>query len=174
MGDIGGGLRQAGRQISLRVETGYSRDVGRGIVRIDYDSMDVVGASSGDVVAAAGTGRIAAKCLPLYPSDEGRGIVRVDGLGRHNLGAAVGDSVSVRKVRAVAAEEASVVPLDPVMPTDAPSLAMALEGMPLVAGNHVTMPYFGGRATFRVADVRPEAEAALATPRTVFRVIEGS
>jgi hypothetical protein len=32
----------------LKILEAYSRDVGRGIARIDYDSMDLLNASTGD------------------------------------------------------------------------------------------------------------------------------
>ena len=68
----------------LKVLEAYTRDVGRGVARIDYDSMDSLSASTGDVIEIRGKRRTVAKCLPLYPSDEGKGIIRVDGLVRNN------------------------------------------------------------------------------------------
>jgi len=84
-------------EISLKVLEAYTRDVGRGVARIDYDSMDTLSASTGDVIEVKGKRRTVAKCLPLYPSDEGKGIIRIDGLGRNNSGIAIGDSISVKK-----------------------------------------------------------------------------
>src|ERR1700740_3852411 len=96
--------------LSLKVLEAYTRDVGRGVSRIDYDSMDSLNASTGDVVEIKGKRRTVAKCLPLYPSDEGKGIIRVDGLVRNNAGIAIGDTVAVRQINAVAAEKVEVVP----------------------------------------------------------------
>src|ERR687890_355303 len=81
--------------LSLKVLEAYTRDVGRGVARIDYDSMDSLSASTGDVIEIRGKRRTVAKCLPLYPSDEGKGIIRVDGLVRNNAGVAIGDTVVV-------------------------------------------------------------------------------
>jgi hypothetical protein len=36
--------------LSLKVLEAYTRDVGRGVARIDYDSMDTLNASTGDVI----------------------------------------------------------------------------------------------------------------------------
>ena len=84
--------------LSIKILEAYTRDVGRGVARIDYESMDSLGASTGDVIEIKGTSvRTVAKCLPLYPSDEGKGIIRVDGLVRNNAGIAIGDTVVVRK-----------------------------------------------------------------------------
>jgi len=91
--------------LSLKVLEAYTRDVGRGVARIDYDSMDTLNASTGDVIEIKGKRRTVAKCLPLYPSDEGKGIIRIDGLGRNNSGIAIGDTISVRKIKAVARSE---------------------------------------------------------------------
>ena len=68
--------------VTLKVLEAYTRDVGRGIVRLDYDAMDSLDASTGDVVELKGKKRTVGKCLPLYPSDEGKGLVRIDGLTR--------------------------------------------------------------------------------------------
>jgi len=87
----------SGNEISLKVLEAYTRDVGRGVARIDYDSMDTLNASTGDVIEVKGKRRTVAKCLPLYPSDEGIGIIRIDGLGRNNSGIAIGDSISVKR-----------------------------------------------------------------------------
>jgi hypothetical protein len=38
----------------LKILEAYSRDVGRGIARIDYDSMDLLNASTGDVIEIRG------------------------------------------------------------------------------------------------------------------------
>ena len=38
--------------LSLKVLEAYTRDVGRGVARIDYDSMDTLNASTGDVLTS--------------------------------------------------------------------------------------------------------------------------
>jgi len=150
----------------------YTRDVGRGVARIDYDAMDALDASTGDVIEIKGKRRTVAKCLPLYPSDEGRGIVRIDGLIRNNAGVAIGDVVVVRKVKAPPAEKVVVAPLEAVPPIDERYLADALESVPVTKGDNIMIPYFGGRLTFQVVGVSPAADAALITQRTVFVISE--
>src|SRR4249919_3573991 len=93
----------------LKVLEAYTRDVGRGVCRIDYESMDTLTASTGDIIEIKSSKRrTVAKCLPLYPSDEGKGIIRIDGLVRNNAGVAIGDTVVVRKIKAVPAEKVIV------------------------------------------------------------------
>ncbi|MDG6925665.1 MAG: CDC48 family AAA ATPase [Nitrososphaerota archaeon] len=160
------------QQVQLKVLEAYTRDVGRGVARIDYDAMDALDASTGDVIEIKGKRRTVAKCLPLYPSDEGRGIVRIDGLIRNNAGVAIGDMVVVKKVKAPPAEKVVVAPLEAVPPIDERYLADALESVPVTKGDNVMIPYFGGRLTFQVVGLSPAAEAALITQRTVFVISE--
>jgi transitional endoplasmic reticulum ATPase len=159
---------------TLKVLEAYTRDVGRGVARIDYDSMDSLSASTGDVVEIKGKRKTVAKCLPLYPSDEGKGIIRVDGLVRNNAGIAIGDAVVVKKIKAVPAEKVVVAPLEAIPPIDERYLADALESVPLIKGDNVMVPYFGGRLTFQVIGVTPGSgvDAVLVTQKTVFHIAE--
>lgn len=170
MSESGSGVSQP--QVQLKVLEAYTRDVGRGVARIDYDAMDALDASTGDVIEIRGKRRTVAKCLPLYPSDEGRGIIRIDGLIRNNAGVAIGDVVAVRKVKAPPAEKVIVAPLEAVPPIDERYLADALESVPVTKGDNIMIPYFGGRLTFQVIGVSPAADAALITQRTVFVISE--
>ena len=158
--------------LSLKVLEAYTRDVGRGVARIDYDSMDTLNASTGDVIELKGKRRTVAKCLPLYPSDEGKGIIRIDGLGRNNSGIAIGDAIVVKKIKAVPAEKVVVAPLEAIPPIDERYLADALESVPLIKGDNVMVPYFGGRLTFQVIGVTPSADAVLITQKTTFHIAE--
>ena len=158
--------------LSLKVLEAYTRDVGRGVARIDYDSMDTLNASTGDVIELKGKRRTVAKCLPLYPSDEGKGIIRIDGLGRNNSGIAIGDTITVKKIKAVPAEKVVVAPLEAIPPIDERYLADALESVPLIKGDNVMVPYFGGRLTFQVIGVTPAADAVLITQKTTFHIAE--
>ena len=160
--------------LSLKVLEAYTRDVGRGVARIDYDSMDSLSASTGDVIEIKGKDRrTVAKCLPLYPSDEGKGIIKGDGLVRNNAGVAIGDTVVVRKIKAVPAEKVIVAPLEAIPPIDERYLADALESVPLIKGDNVMVPYFGGRLMFQVIGVTPPAvDAVLVTQKTIFNIAE--
>ena len=163
----------AGNNTSLKVLEAYTRDVGRGIARIDYDTMDSLAVSTGDVVEIRGKRRTTAKCLPLYPSDEGKGIIRIDGLVRNNSGIAIGDKIFIRKIKAVPAEKIFLSPLEAIPPIDERYLADALESVPIIKGDNVMVPYFGGRLTFQVIGVTPaNADAVLVTQKTIFHIAE--
>jgi transitional endoplasmic reticulum ATPase len=157
---------------TLKVLEAYTRDVGHGTARIDYESMASLSASTGDVIEIkGGKRRTVAKCSPLSPSDEGKGIVRVDGLVRNNAGVAIGDTVIVRKINGVPAEKVIVAPLEAIPLIDERYLADALESVPLIKGDNVMVPYFGGRLMFQVIGVTP-ASTVLVTQKTTFHILE--
>jgi transitional endoplasmic reticulum ATPase len=158
----------------LKVLEAYTRDVGRGVARIDYDTMDSLNASTGDIIEIKGKRRTVAKCLPLYPSDEGKGRIRVDGLVRNNAGVAMEDTVTVKKIKAVPAEKVIVAPLEAIPPIDERYLVDALESVPLIKGDNVMVPYFGGRLIFQVIGVTTPSttDTALVTQKTVFNIAE--
>jgi transitional endoplasmic reticulum ATPase len=158
--------------VTLKVLEAYTRDVGRGVARIDYEAMDVLDASTGDIIEIKGKTNTVAKCLPLYPSDEGRGVIRIDGLIRNNSGVAISDTVTIKKIKAPPAEKVIVAPLESIPPIDERYLADALESVPVTKGDNIMIPYFGGRLTFQILGVTPMSDAVLITQRTVFTISE--
>jgi transitional endoplasmic reticulum ATPase len=161
-----------GNIVSLKVLEAYTRDVGKGTARLDYDTMESLGVSTGDIIEIKAKRRTVAKCLPLYPADEGKSSIRIDGMMRNNAGVAIGDTVSARKVKPVSAEKVTVSPLEVIPPIDERYLADALESTPIIKGDNVMVPYFGGRLTFQVIAVIPPGDAALVTKKTIFTIAE--
>ncbi len=168
-------MSQNNNIVSLKVLEAYTRDVGRGTARIDYDTMGSLGVSTGDIVEIKGKRRTVVKCLPLYPSDEGKGIVRLDGLVRNNAGIGIGDAINARKVKALPAEKVVISPLEAIPPIDERYLADALESVPMIKGDNVMVPYFGGRLTFQIIGITPPPAvdtAAIVTNKTTFTITE--
>ena len=158
------------------VQESYTRDVGRGVVRIDKNIMDELMITSGDVVEVHGKQKSVVKCLQLYPSDEGKKIIRVDGLARNNCKTEIGNIVSIRKIKSATAESVMVAPLEAIPPLDPRYLADALDSMPIIPEQFVMVPYFGGRLTFMVIGIMPEitgdVKAAIVTKNTRFGILE--
>jgi Cell division protein 48 (CDC48), N-terminal domain len=87
--------------VSLRVLAAYARDVGRGVVRLDGRSMEVLGVTDGDVVEIIGKkDGTDARCYRLLPSDEDQGIARIDPALRKMIGVAIDHTVTIRKIEA--------------------------------------------------------------------------
>lgn len=169
MSQENGGGTQA---TSLRVLEAYTRDTARAVARIDYDTMDELVLSSGDVIEIKGNRTTVARALPLYPSDEGKGIIRFDHICRENAGVSIGNSITIRKIKSAPAEKVIVTPLEAIPPIDEHYLADALESVPVVVGDKVSIPYFGGNLYFKVVRVTPSGGAVIVTQKTVFAVSE--
>ncbi|MGI0060308.1 MAG: AAA family ATPase, partial [Nitrosotalea sp.] len=92
--------------------------------------------------------------------------------GRNNTGVGIGDTVTVRKIKTVPAEKVIVAPLDSIPPIDERYLTDSLENIPLVKGDNIMVPYFGGRLTFQVVGITPASDAVLVTPKTEFHIAE--
>lgn len=159
--------------ISLKSAEAYTRDVGRGIARIDHASMNTINASDGDVIEIKGERRTVAICLPLYPKDslfKRKQIIRMDGLIRNNAGIGLDFPITIRKMIAVVAENVVVIPLENIPPMDNEYVTIALENMPVIRGDFVMIPYFGGRLTFAVSKVIPMGYATLITKNTICQI----
>ena len=161
----------------LKILEAYTKDVGRGIARIDYDSMDSLKASTGDILEISTIEKsknekgkkTVAKCMPLYTSDEGKGVIRIDGIVRNNAGLAIGDIAQIRKIKVRPAEKVFVAPQQVIPPLDERYLSDTLESVSLSKGDNFIIPYFGGRLIFQVVDLTPlNSEAVIISQKTQF------
>ncbi|HEX6028854.1 MAG TPA: hypothetical protein VFY64_07440 [Nitrososphaeraceae archaeon] len=86
--------------LTLKVLEAYSSDIGRGVARIDHNSLNSLGLSEGDSIEIIDKDRtIEAKCLDLLPSDEGKGIIRVDPHLRKSIGVSIGKTIVIRSIK---------------------------------------------------------------------------
>jgi transitional endoplasmic reticulum ATPase len=68
-----------------------------------------------------------------------------------------------------------ISPLEAIPPIDERYLADALESVPLIKGDNVMVPYFGGRLTFQIIGITPPPAvdtAAIVTNKTTFTITE--
>ncbi len=141
---------------TMKVLEAYTRDVGRGVVRIDYTTMDKLKLTTGDPVSITGKRTFVAKAMPLYPSDEDKKIIRMDMLARTNSKTEIGEKVILKKSKVLPAVNLVVTALEAIPPIDGRYLSDALESVCVGKGDNVMIPYFGGRLTFKVVEVEPK------------------
>jgi cell division protein 48 (CDC48)-like len=86
--------------LSLKVLEAYSTDVGRGVARIDQNSLNLLSLSEGDSVEIIGKDKaVEAKCLALLPYDEGGDIIRVDPHISKSIGVSIGETINIRTIK---------------------------------------------------------------------------
>ena len=150
----------------------YTRDVGRGVARIDYDTMDEMNCSTGDVCLITGKeNSTPVKILPLYPSDEDKGVIRIDGLIRKNTKVTIGQTCEIEKIETIAAVTFQAFPISDIPPIDSRYLVDALESVAIQQGQVVMIPYFGGRLEFKITTTEPERPVVV-TQKTIASIVE--
>ncbi len=98
-------------EITLKVNQAYPSDSGRGIARLDPDTMLKLQISPGDIIEIEGARKTVAKVWRAPKRDWGKNIIRVDRFIRENAGVGVGDVVKVRKVDYQPAKTVILAPL---------------------------------------------------------------
>ncbi len=154
-------------QVSLRVAEAQSRDVGRGIARIDPKVSSEIGLSAGDVVEIHGKKKTAAIYWPGYQEDTGKGLIRVDGYTRNNAGAGIDEKVNVKKVEAKEAKKITIAPTEPLRITGGEEyLKQILENRVISRGDLIPLGIMGRRINLVVTGVQPPAAAVIVVPST--------
>ncbi len=98
-------------EIRLKVgELTERGEAGRGIVRLDSNTMGKLGVKEGDVVELEGSKKTAAIAVRSYPADVGLNIVRMDGIARRNCSTGVGEFVKIRKADVKEARSITLAP----------------------------------------------------------------
>ncbi|HMK46627.1 MAG TPA: CDC48 family AAA ATPase [Methanocella sp.] len=143
--------------VTLKIQEAYHRDVGRGIARIDMETMRQLGMVSGDIIEIEGKGATATAVVwPGYPSEEGKGVILIDGNIRSNARVGIDDRVKVRKIQAKKAERITLAPTQPVRITGGEYyLLKLLEGRPISKGQTIRVEMLGSPMTFVVTNTRP-------------------
>jgi transitional endoplasmic reticulum ATPase len=154
-------------QVSLRVAEAKSRDVGRGIARIDSNVSSEIGLSAGDVVEIHGKKKTVAIYWPGYQEDVDKGIIRIDGYTRNNAGAGIDEKVSLKKVEAKKAKKVTIAPTEPLRITGGEEyLKQILENRVISRGDLIPLGIMGRRINLMVTSVKPPAAAAMVVQST--------
>jgi len=100
-------------EVELKVAEALKNDVGRGVVRVDTKTRDMLKVTAGDFVEIMGKKSTGAIVWRSHELDEGLGIVRMDGLLRQNAHISLGDKVKLKNIEA---KEATTIVITPDRP----------------------------------------------------------
>ena len=155
--------RDESKGTKLRVKDAFKEDAGRGIVRIDPDTIRKLNLRTGDVLEVSHplvNKRSAALLYPGKMEDRGTGIIRIDPSLRRNLGASLDDIVEIRKIEAALANKVTFAGLEESVVVRTPQqLARQLENRVLTKGDILSFYSMGRRVDLIVIDYSPQAEA---------------
>jgi transitional endoplasmic reticulum ATPase len=158
--------------VRLVVIEARREDVGRGIVRIDPETLKQMSVSSGDVLEIEGKAKTVAKAMPIFKDRRGQQAIQLDGVTRTNAGVILGQKLSVRKVRHSTAKQITVVPLgtDPLRDDDIDHIARRLDGLVVKTGDRVRAATFGAsHRDFQVKSTQPDG-AVMIHPDTLLKI----
>ncbi|RJX44762.1 ATPase [Halonotius aquaticus] len=97
-------------EVQLEVAKAYPNDSGRGIARLDPDTLLHLKLSPGDIIEIEGAETSAAKVWRADRQDWNTDTVRIDGFTRQNADVGIGERVSIRKAEAEKAEKLVLAP----------------------------------------------------------------
>ncbi|HEX5725260.1 MAG TPA: AAA family ATPase, partial [Longimicrobiaceae bacterium] len=161
---------------AVRVQVAGARpaDVGKGVARLDAQSLAALELREGDVVELVGKRNTAAIVLPPYADDGAPGQVRIDGLQRANAGARIGDHVELRRADVKPARRVIVAPAQPnlrLMGRGDP-LRRTLLHRPVMAGDVISTSVYhrgGGEDDAQEQEKPPDAPSPF--PQDIFRML---
>ncbi len=160
-------------KIVLKVAEARSRDVGRGIARIDPEVYERMHLMPGDAILIEGSKTTAATVMRGYPEDEGTGIIRIDGHIRRNAGVGIDDKVRVTKTVAHPASSVTFAPTQPLRIMGGEEyLKELLEGRVITKGDVITINVMGNAIDLVVTALKPANNVAIITRSTEIKISE--
>ncbi|MDW7731389.1 MAG: CDC48 family AAA ATPase [Methanolobus sp.] len=155
--------------LTLKVSEAFSKDVGRGLARIDPEDMKLLGADVGDVVEITGRRTTVAKLMPAFSDERGKSIIQIDGITRSNAQAGVSDKVKVKKTTVKIASSVTISS-NRSTGADIRYIGKLLDGLPVMKGDMVRVSYLGTRyQEYKIVDTRPKG-VVLLHPRTTVQL----
>ena len=97
-------------EVQLEVAKAYPNDSGRGIARLDPDTLLHLKLSPGDIIEIEGAETTAAKVWRADRQDWNTDTVRVDGFTRQNADVSIGERVTIRKAETTKANTLVLAP----------------------------------------------------------------
>ncbi len=161
--------------IELRIAEALTKDVGRGIARIDPVHLNSIGAEVGDIIEIHGKKKTVAKVMPTYAGDRSKEIIQIDGIIRQNAQSSIDEKVKVKKVAHSPARSITLVPMYRIrtLPRNADTgkyLGRLLEGLPVIKGDRIRANLFGSMPQdLNVVDTIPR-EAVLIHATTDIKI----
>jgi len=149
------------QQLSLKVQEALSKDVGRGIARIDPEDMNKLGLGLGDIIELKGKRTTPVKVMPCYSDDRGKKIIQVDGIIRENASVGLDEKIKISPAECNAARRITLEPLTvysgPGSSDDTKYIGSLIEGLAVIKGDIVRATLFGSKSRdFSVIETAPD------------------
>ncbi|MDH3793729.1 MAG: hypothetical protein OER78_01485 [Nitrosopumilus sp.] len=159
-------------EISVEVQPEFPSDKGKGIARLDTDSMKRLDLSSGDIIEIQGQRKTYSKCLASPKENHACGILNIDGLIRSNARISIGNRIYIKKIMPTRAKKITIAPLE-IMPfIEESEIKEALTLFPIIQDDNVVFENLGKHIFFRILESVPSNSVLITTSETDFQIKE--
>ena len=126
--------------VILQVAAAKGQDQGKGVARLNTESLAALGLQGGEIIEISGKRSTAAIALPPYEDDAGVDMIRLDGLERLNAGVGIRDRVVVSRADVKPARRIQVCPAqdDIRIGGSGEGLRRTLVGRPITTGDVIS------------------------------------
>jgi len=152
--------------MKFRVAEAKTKDVGRGIARVDPEYMEQLNVTVGDFVKITGNRDTYAKAMPSFPEDRGKGTIQIDGITRSNASVGLNEEVEVKRADIKSANMVVLQPTGQFIQKEIDS--RLLEGLPVCKDDRIRLSIFGSRFDFVVIEVNPKV--GIITKKTIIKI----
>ena len=159
-------------EISVEVQSEFLPDKGKGIARLDADSMKRLDISSGDIIEIQGQRKTYSKCLASPKKNPVHGILNIDGLIRNNAGINIGSIIYIKKILATRAKKITIAPLDVTSFVEESAIKEVLTLFPIIQGDNVVFENLDEHVFFRILETIPSNTALITTSKTDVQIQE--
>jgi len=139
-------------ELELKVSEAVIDDVGKGLARIAPEDGLALHIVPGDLIEIKGKGVTVARIAAGFPDNNEKKLIKIDDLTRQNAQVHIGGKVQIRKVPRETATSVVLYPLDAeaAQPNEREldQFAKVLQGFPLIVGDTLNVPFFGGKDRF--------------------------
>ena len=146
--------------------------LGRGLARLDPEDIKAVNGVLGDLIEISGEKKTVARITGTFPEFYGKKLIQIDGITRANAKANLGEVVHVKKIPRKTATTVLVSPLDfaNILPEEGEleQFAKVLQGLPVIAGDKINVPFLGGKERFFQVEATSPTEGVIINQKTKF------
>ncbi|MGL4488044.1 MAG: AAA family ATPase, partial [Rhizobiaceae bacterium] len=157
---------------TLTVRDAALTDADRGIVRLDLQTLNDIGASIGDALSIEGTATAYARAMPIQADLKDLGVALLDSTLRHNAGVSIGEEITLQHVALPVATlvEFAEQGKSAGIKLNAKQLTEQFEHKPLTAGNVFPVKMTSGKViVLKVVRTEPSS-AVIVDTNTRFTV----
>jgi transitional endoplasmic reticulum ATPase len=157
-------------EISVEIQAASFSDKGKGIARLDINSMRCLGIPSGGIIEIQGQRKTYAKCLQSTKEDTIPGILNIDELMCSNAGIGIGSRIYVKRIPVAKARSVTISPLEITSFVEESEIKEAMKLFPIIQDSNVAFESLGEYVFFRILETIPPSRPLIVTSDTEIRI----